>query len=345
MGILNKLFGSKAAKPGSDPAQSAQFDREWFAALNRFQRVAGIKEMRFDITHPRTGAIMPPHEGLGATFADWRKVDSLWDRRRVFFQFLLKTMSKSLTPWQIANVMVASRAPNLALELLQKTEVPEANEATFAELANFYETYARTLQYLQRPAEALDWLDKAQPPYHEQRSIRLRRADLLYMTGACDEADQIYAELTPTAASEKAADANVDTLFADLFSVETGAVPSPVLAIEVGERLTDPQQVDAFWQLGEAEFYDSAYFRMHHAYYLVKQGKLPHALAKLVALVQEMPWLREASINLDTLFQTLDPSSEKIMPEFQQQLRARIAENGWTTEGMWQIKIDTQLQF
>ncbi|MBC8099758.1 MAG: hypothetical protein H7Y11_09975 [Armatimonadetes bacterium] len=60
----------------------------------------------------------------------------------------------------------------------------------------------------------------------------------------------------------------------------------------------------------------------------------------MVALVQEMPWLREANLNLEIFFRHLDPSGTNLMPEFQRELRKRISEHGWTTDGMAEIGIN-----
>ena len=73
---------------------------------------------------------------------------------------------------------------------------------------------------------------------------------------------------------------------------------------------------------------------MHHAYHLADKGAMDRGFAKLLALVKEMPWLREPSLNLIQFFDKLDPTGQKIMPEFQAHLRQTIEKNGWTIEGM-----------
>ena len=67
-------------------------------------------------------------------------------------------------------------------------------------------------------------------------------------------------------------------------------------------------------------------------------GKNPFGFAKLLALVKEMPWLREASLNLAQYFKTLDPDGHS-MPEFQEKLQDIIHKNGWTTGGMTKMTL------
>ena len=134
--------------------------------------------------------------------------------------------------------------------------------------------------------------------------------------------------------SEAPRHAAVDAMFSNLFARETGVLCSPVFAIELGGRLRDSGQAEEFWGRAELEFYDGPYFRMHHAYHLIRTGKVRHAFAKLAALVQEMPWLREASINLLRLFEHLDPAGDKLVPDLRERVRETVRKNGWTPEGM-----------
>jgi hypothetical protein len=103
----------------------------------------------------------------------------------------------------------------------------------------------------------------------------------------------------------------------------------------------DPEQAAQFWNLAEAEFYDSPHFRMQHAYRLLATGLTREAFAKLAALVGEMPWLREAQMNLLRLYEHLDPEGGKLMPELRRQVELKIREEGWTTDGMHVIEVPT----
>jgi len=333
MSFLKRLFGKN--DPGNRPNQTAQvdqFNQEWFAAVKRFPIVAQFNNFRFDLKHPDTGDIMQPHEGIAGTFEDWLQVESPWDRRRLLFELLLNAVGRSLKNWQLANILVAIRRPDQAISLFNQEQAPPPDSEDYAD---YCEAHARALQYLQRPQEAIEWAQKAHTAAKDNKTIQLRLADALIMTGECDKGHAIYSARMKDAPPSKAqTEEHVKHMFDTLFSLESGAVPSPVFAIDIGEKLSDPQQVAEFWQLAEIEFYDSPYFRMHHAYYHLNHGDIPRAMAKLLTLVQEMPWLREPSINLDLLFKKLDPTGTKMMPEFQQQLRQYIKKNGWTTEDM-----------
>lgn len=338
MNFFKKQSAKDPKPPSISEAQKQMFDQEWFAAVNRFFIVAGMGNSRFDLIHPETKEKMQPHEGLAGTLGDWVKIQSPWDRRRLLFDTILQTMWKSMKHWWIANILIANREPNKAIGLMKREPAPPADTEDYV---YYCESYARVWQYLQQPQEALEWIQKAYSIANDNKIVRVRMADVLHMTGECDQAHEIYTSLMQSVKKgENPAGGTIKTMFEDIFALETGAVPSPVFAIDIGEKLSNPQQAAEFWQLGEIEFYDSPYFRMHHAYYYIAHKDLPRAIAKLIALIQEMPWLREATLNLDTLFKKVDPSGTQVMPELQKQIRETIQKQGWTADGMYEISID-----
>jgi tetratricopeptide (TPR) repeat protein len=328
MSFLKRMFGNK----NGDAELRQRFDDEFLRTVHRFKIVAGFESFQFRLLHPETRQPMTPHEGLAGTFEDWKKIQSVWDRRRLIFDVLLEMMGRSMAVWHIARIFTANREPQRALKLLDDNPVAEQNSKEFAAYCA-----ARGNAFIkqQRPAEALEWIRKTSQIEPQNRELKILLADALALSGEWESASPIYTELMQNAAGvQTKADNDISRMFDQMFAVETGAVPSPVLAIEIASRLQNKEQIREFWQQGEAEFYDSPYFRMHHAYYHASQGDFPRALAKLVALVQEIPWLKEANINLLALFEKLDPSGTSLMPDLQKQIRQAIRDNGWTTDGM-----------
>jgi len=342
MGFFKNLFNKDNTPDPNQQAQAEAFDRDWDSTLNRFKILIGAKDFKLDLTHPQTGAAMKPHEGLGGTFEDWQNIVSAWDQQRLLLETLLQMVGKSLNTWQFANMLVAIRKPDQALTLL-KGEPPTPQDAD--DYSQYCAAYAYTFLYLQQADDALNWAKKAHDLTPNDSRIHTLLADAQYLTGAHDDANTIYSALMAKSdISDPASTNNVEAMYQSLFKLETGAVPSPMFAVEIGEKLSDPAQSEQFWQLTQVEFYASPYFRMQHAYHLLNQGHVDKAFAKLMALVQEMPWLREASINLNQIFKALDPDGNKIMPDFQQALRKTIADNNWTTDGMQSIKINTTIK-
>ncbi|MCP3960796.1 MAG: tetratricopeptide repeat protein [bacterium] len=359
MSWLKKLFGKQtppgnvsAARPATaahrgqeaddppgagDPEIHRRFDREWEQAVRRFDVVAGLRDFHLDIKHPETHQVMKPHEGLGGTFAEWRGVRSPWDHRKIFFDLIYSMVRASMTAWQTANYLVATRRPDVALELLETSEPPSAADECQAEHCA---AFAKVFLGLTRAGTAVAWARQAADARPDDTHFQTVLADALHMTDGREEAHEIYSRLMARGSgSDSAGSSAVAEMFANLFARETGVLSSPVMAVEIGRGLSDSTQAEEFWQRAEIEFYDSPYFRMQHAYRLADSGSLQQSFAKLLALAQEMPWVKEASLNLVTYFERFDPTGQKLMPEYQAHLKATITENGWTTEGMREVKL------
>lgn len=332
MGLFSKLIRHKSKTPEA-AAQEQQFDEEWVRALARFGVVTGLGDFGLKLKHPATGEVMTPHEGLGQTFSEWKAIESAYDRRALLCDQILNTVGGSMKSWQAANALVALRRPDDALAVLEQAQAPETSSAQHRAAS------ARALLNLGRRKEALADARLAAEAEPENTRLRTLHADALHLNGQCEEAHTLYDGLMAQAESVDAD--SVAPKFAALFSQETGVVPSPVLALDIAEHLEDAAQAEEFWRLCETEFYDSPYFRMHHAYHLTAAGATDRGFVKLLTLVQEMPWLQEPSLNLVLYFDKLDPTGQKIMPEFQTQLRQTIQSNGWTVEGMRKITLGT----
>ena len=340
MSILRRILNRKpGGDAGGDPL-GPRFDAEFFRAVRRFAIVTGYspENFTFNLRHPETQAPMAPHLGIAPYFDAWKKIRSPWDRVELFFRYFLESRgSESFDPWAVANVLSALRLPREALDMLQRYELSAPDSECYARHCG---AFARAMIPLIRPQEALQWAQAAAAADPEDARLRLLLADALRLDGQCEEATTIYSSLMATAApSPDDAPDPIADLFARLFSVETGAAPSPFFALDVVVSLEDTDQAAQFWQLGEAEFYDSPHFRMRQSYHMAATGQTREAFAKLAALVGEMPWLREAHLNLLQLFHHLDPAGDTLMPELRQQVEQRIQSEGWTAEGMQQIEI------
>ena len=339
MGLFKKMFGGAGSEADSDPL-AARFDAEWHRAVRRFAIVTGygVEGFEFNLRHSETGEITAPHIGIAPYFDDWKQIRSPWDRMDFFFRLILGTRGvENFHDWAVANVLTACRRPQQAIEMLQKTALTEAGSEYHARHCG---AYARALIPLSLPKEALEWAQTATAADPEDARLHLLLADAMRCAGQCEEATAIYSGLMASAAPspDEAPDPIAD-MFNRLFALETGVVPSPFFALDIAGSIEDPDQAAQFWTLGEAEFYDSPQFRMHHAYDLAAKGQAREAFAKLAALVGEMPWLREAQINLLQLFRHLDPDGGRLMPELRQQVEQTIQENGWTSEGMTRLSI------
>lgn len=317
-----------------DPNSENLFDREWERCISLFKAVVGINSLNINLTHPETRQPLKPHEGVAGTFEDWAKVESPWDRRSLIFEVIYQAIGRNLTPWQAASYLTYDRRPSDAFNLLEKAS---KGKISSQDAGPYSAALSKALASLTYYKDALDWAQKAVQLEPSNSHFQIILADAYFLCGQTTAADSIYSQRMATSSSSSSD--SISDMFSEYFAIETGIVSSPIFAFQIGKSLTDATQAEEFWKLGEVEFYYSPHFRMEHAYYLGNTGRLERCFAKLLALVQEMPWVREANMNLLRLFEHFDPSGTNVMPEVQTELRERISQNGWTAEGMQEITL------
>lgn len=316
----------------------AEFDAAWEAAMPRFTRIADLPGLKINLRHPETKAILPPHEGLAGTLDEWAQIQSVPDREACLFETALDLVGQDLPPWAIANVLTHLRHPDEAFDVLQKAPEPESGGE---DCARHCAAYARALLSLARHEVGLEWAKAAAAADPESTDYQVLLADALSLAGRDEDAQPLYAgALASSPAAAEVMSSEVETMFATIFSRESGAVPSPIFALEIGNMLSDEEQAAQFWAFAEAEYYDSPHFRMQHAYRLLEGGNIAESIAKLAALVREMPWLREASFNLLELLNHVDPSGERVLKDLRKEVASTIAENGWTKDGLRLLQIE-----
>ncbi|WP_227498517.1 M48 family metallopeptidase [Synechococcus sp. PCC 7336] len=341
MSNSNYSEGPETERRAAGPQSSTigqQFDQDWDNTVHRFRVITGMRSLKFNLSHPVTSFPLQPHEALPTCFEEWKTIQSLWDRRSLFYTAIYQMARHHLKPWQIANYLTEDRRPVNALSILQKVTRDDLTEDDYAPHCA---ALAKTLMALTYYEESLEWAQRASQAAPQNSYFQVLLADAYSFCGYDNEAGEIYQKCVATVPSSFTEP--VTEIFSNFFSRETGAVPSPILALQIANKLTGVQQYKEFWMLAEDEFYDSPFFRMQHAYYLAEMGFLKECFAKLYALVQEMPWLREASMNLMILFEHFNQLGSEFNPELQAQLKQTIQKNDWTTEGMQVIKIASNL--
>ena len=314
-------------------AHNKLFDDDWYLCVSKFKCIVGFKSLNLNLKHPKTQKSTSPHEYIPDIYCEWKNIKSPWDRQSLLFSVIYDLVGKYMKPWQVANYFIANRSPFEAFKILQETSSEDLGE----DFPQHCAALAKSLCSLTYYEESLVWAEKAYQLEHSTPRFGTILADAYFLVDRTEEASKIYQSrisLVPPSPSD-----SISEMFLETFSIEQGVIPSPIFAIQIGQQLSDPKQSDEFWKLAEVEFYYSPYFRSHHAYYLASKGKIKECLAKLVALVQEMPWLQEASLNLKYMFDYFNQRGDRIMPDFQEGLSQQILDRCWTSEGMFILQL------
>lgn len=311
------------------------FNTEWGECISIFKYIAGLKSLNIDLKHPMTNQIMTAYEQFPGVYQQWLEIRSPWDRRSLLFSVIYDLIGEYMKPWQVANYLTADRNPLEALTILEENIPDNSDENYLSHCASL----AKSLCSLTYYEESLKWIKKAYEAEPNNPHFENILADAYFLTGYNDKASQIYksrVSMVPPSPSD-----SISKMFLVTFSIKQGVIPSPTFAIQFGHLLSNPKQSDEFWNLAETEFYYSPYFRSHHAYYLASKGQIKECLAKLIALLQEMPWLQEASLNLMYIFEYFNLRGERIMPDFQKSLSEKILNRGWTNHELFILQISS----
>lgn len=274
------------------------------------------------------GQPMPYAQALPGVFSQWLEIQSPWERRSLIYREALDHMvSKNLQLWQWAERYLEARYPNEAIQELQKSGMPAEGQADYCA------TYAKALNVLGRynEAEAMARQGLTFDSTHKRCKIQL--ADALHLKGETEAGHRLYNEILYQHISQPGLGQDNTFSFEQRVGFDGNVLHSPVYAINLLEH--SPDATEAAWQWAEDEFYWSPYFRCHHAYHLIDQGEGLRAFAKLLALIKEMTWVKEAALNTMTLFEQLDPKGQlQLAPADRQWLANLISANRWRSEGM-----------
>jgi tetratricopeptide (TPR) repeat protein len=309
------------------------FDLEWNSKVLKFMSITGLEKTSINLINNGNNKTTSAYKKFPETYRQWLEIRSPWDRQSLLFSVIYDLVGEYMKPWQVANYFIADRNPFQAFEILQDASSDNWDEDYPPHCA----ALAKSLCSLTYYEESLKWAEKAYQAEPSNPHFETILADAYFLTTSTEEASKIYQSrisLVPPSPSDSISD-----MFLETFSIEQGVLHSPIFAIQLGQQLSDPKQSDEFWKLAETEFYYSPYFRSHHAYYLASKGKVKECLAKLIALVQEMPWLQEASLNLKYIFDYFNQRGNRIMPDFQEGLSEQILERGWTSDGIFMLQI------
>lgn len=315
--------------------EAETFDKEWVTAISFFKEYVEIPINNFVLKDPETHLETPPHIGLEETFDTWKNIKSPWDKRCVLFDCIVDFLQDQMTLWQIANYYTYTRIPHKALEVLL---IEQENDKDIINNPNHAMANAKALFSLTRLEEATTWAQKAVELSPNNHVYKTYLADILHFKGEHNQAHKLYNEILDL--DDLRDDAlSPEELFTNIFSIKSSKFPSLIMAINFLTSLKSKEDTDSFWELIENEFYHIPFCRLEHTYYLLENGEVQKALAKILALTDEMKWVKEAHINALQIIDKLDPSGENLA-QYRYPVEKRIKENNWTSENMIARVID-----
>lgn len=322
MGFWGKFFVQRQKKkeysvPATVLTDIELFDKEFLDATARYTSRPG-EDMNMRFRSEDTNEIIPFALAFPQQFEEWKKVQSIWDRRGIIYKILDKRIGDSLKLWQQVERFNIDRYPGLALQCAEEYARP-------ADLtdANFHLAVARAYFILTRYKEAEERAEKAiqLTPNHPRAKVLL--GDICHYTHKLQRAHELYNEVLkiklPTATP-------MSIKVNDLVGFHRDIIHSPVYAVAMLKA--SPDADEAVWDALAGEFYHYPQFRSAHATFLLQKGEHHKGFTKLLVLSQEMPWCKEAVINSYSLMQQL--GLEPQMKEDKVRLEGILRKEHWT---------------
>jgi tetratricopeptide (TPR) repeat protein len=318
MSFWSRWFGKARSGEAVPEEPEASFDQALGATVPRYTHMERDGTALDPVlSDSGSGVVRPASERFPDRHREWAAIRSPWDRRGVLFSVLDDLLGSTLAPWQFAERLTEDRRPHEALHTLDA-----ASRTTSVLDARVCAASARALICLERFDEALEEAQQGLAIAPQGRRLRLLAADARHLLGGFDDAHAVYRAMMSEARSLRA---SPRAIFEQLFAFEHGALRSPVVALGAATRMP------ALWPLIEDEFYWSPYVRANHAYQLARGDESMRGFAKLVALIREMPWLAEATLNCMQLFESLDPGGKAgLCAADREDMRRAIQDNGWS---------------
>jgi tetratricopeptide (TPR) repeat protein len=260
-------------------------------------------------------------EAYPTAFAEWEKIESLWDKRTVIYNLLDGLLGPKLELWQKIMRLVDDRFAEKAL-----TEAQNMSKEDFED-ANYWAAKAKMCLVLTNYKEAERSAQKALELDSSNRLAKLQLADSYQVLKKTDQAIKLYQELVQT--SRKALENQGKRLqlnIEEMVGFEGDIIHSPFYAVSILHQT--PNVGLEQWEQLAAEFYWSPHFRAQHAYFMLQDGKPLEGLFKLVTITKEMPWFKEAVINSQRLI--IEMKGEEALAHELERLDKIIKEKGWS---------------
>lgn len=338
MGFLDFFKGKKdnneqpaqAATPNTPTTQEERpfSDKDWFetavlGTIPRYFSNPGMEIKKFRAMGPDGNTSMLWADAHPKEFNQWLQIKSGADRRGIIYKLLDEYLWDKLSNWQKMERFNDDRYPGKALQLANNLESDKDHGDV-----DFWNALARTNVILNRYKEAEECCQRAMAL--DSSSIRTKRiyADTLHCMGQHKEAHALYEEILHLK-MPKGEHITID--LEDLLGFNGDILNSPIYAFSWLK--SDERVGEDMWEWATYEFFYSPQFRCEHAYLLVQRGEHMKALAKLVSLADEMPWVKEAVVNVVSMFDQLGINSPEMLAK-KQQYEQIMQQNNWSAADM-----------
>lgn len=314
--MFKNIFNKFKAKNEDEINNKEEFEK----SCKKYSQYYYQQEINMDLKHPETHKPMMFADSFPEEFHEWCSIKSSYDKKRLVFSVLDNYFWNSVPLWKLLDRLIEDRRIQDALEIIE-SNIDEPEEKQI----EYYLVLAKLYLILGQYEKSRLYIEKISSKDPDNRNLNLFLIDYYYHINNHKNLHQISDRLL----KEFNLNNNIDQTFQNSFSKIKGNLRSIYLLIQFGKSLEGKQDENRFWELAEEEFYWSPTLRKEHAYLLLKKGETLKAFAKLLVLVKEMPWDKEAALNTMEFMEKMSYDNGD-----KEWLSNLIKENSWSTEGM-----------
>lgn len=274
--MMNKLSGNSVIETNTPEL----FKFEVYDSMNRYISMPEVK-IELDLKDDE-GNPLKEHEAFDATYSEWMKIQSAWDRRALLFRLWDESEFERLQKWQILERFIKDRYALKALDFHQ----------TSVSLDDFKDI--RVILALSKLYRVMDSIPDAKhfaAGAYELRPdldiVKVEYANVLHLCDSQEEKELAHKLITEVIENKITESEEKQIGVLNYFMFSEGYIDSSIFAVMfLKEGNCDAET----WDKLAEEYYWCPIYRFEHSVFLSQNDDGLRALAKLDSLANEFPW-------------------------------------------------------
>lgn len=278
--LLLKMLGRSEALEQNTPDQ---FKTELYASLQRYYSVPDL-EINLNLTDAEGNTYLE-HEAFDGTYAHWKGIRSVSDRRGVLFAHWDESELTKLAKWQVLERWVKDRYPTRALAFFREQVAQE----DFQDI-RLIVALSKLYRCLDMREEAMHYAKGAYELRPDLDMVKVEYANMLHISGDQSDRELAHTLFNGVLEGKISKDSQTKIGLLNYFLFGKDYLDSSIFAIHF---LRAGNADSHTWEILANEYYWCPIFRMEHAVFLSNDHQELPAIAKLSSLADEFPWFKQ----------------------------------------------------
>lgn len=278
--LLLKMLGRSEPLEQNTPEQ---FREELYFSLERYYSTPGLK-IKLNLTDT-DGTTYLEHEAFDGTYAHWKGIRSINDRRGVLFAHWDESELSKLEKWQVLERWVKDRYPTRALDFYRN----EVTQEDFQDI-RLIVALCKLYRCLDMQEEAMRYAKGAYELRPDLDIVKVEYANILHLSAKQEDKELSHSLFNGIVENKIKNDNQTKIGLLNYFFFGEDYLDSSIFAVNFLRAGNGDHQA---WEMLSAEYYWCPIFRMEHTVFLSDNNQGLAAIAKLSSLADEFPWFKQ----------------------------------------------------